>query len=850
MTGDGPVPARGMVVGEGPGFTDDSLQRPLVGEPGEFLDHMLADAGLSRSELYVTNATKCMAPPGPDKEAAVKQAIGPCKPFLESEIELVKPEVILVMGNAALKSVAGLDGVRSKRGMEFYDEKRNAWIIVTLHPAAVLREPQYYPEIVSDIKRFARRLRGEAVEFPKPEVIELTTVSEIEAALQEMSHDGTITFDLETQGFDDFWPWSKIWCIGLTDRSDRVYVIPLEHPESPFVVPPDAPYSVKEAKRSKGEVGIELRRWLALEPEAISTPELSRVWELLRDFFDNRKVNGHNIKFDARWGSRRGLRPRIWFDTASSSHLLNENRFVNLQSVALTELGVESWGKGKIEFNPPDSLPKLLTYCGCDVGYEHEIYLRHRIELAADQELARLFAKVLIPSMETLIKAEKHGVWFDVKRATERKRKHQEEHEKMFDELVLKLHPDLQRVARETKEKGKNVFSSGKFLQKWLFSQRPLGLGLTPGRRTKTGWAVDEKELLRLAPTSEEVRFLLRYREAENHIKFYNSWLSSVGPGDMIHPPFNTVGTDTGRNSSPYHTVPREVERRSNFGAPHGWAFIEADYSQVELRIAAILSQDPTMIAIFQADGDMHVFTAGLITGKAGLVQVELDLIGASSVELATNKEFMRRLNELVTDDERRKAKAVNFGFLYGMGPRKFRIYALEKYGVVLNEKECNEFRNAFFQTYSYLLRWHEKQRRRVRKFLRVRSPLGRIRRLPMILSSDEAISSAAERQAINSVPQGMAPDIIKITTNVVLGNKFDWEEARVIGEVHDAAHFIVREDKLEKWLPVIKHDMENPPLKEMFGFELPVPLKVDVKVGKHWGECKAWENTIVDKVA
>ena len=118
-----------------------------------------------------------------------------------------------------------------------------------------------------------------------------------------------------------------------------------------------------------------------------------------------------------------------------------------------------------------------------------------------------------------------------------------------------------------------------------------------------------------------------------------------------------------------------------------------------------------------------------------------------------------------------------------------------------------------------------------------VTSPIGRVRRLPMVVSTDWGIASKAERQAINSPVQGMVPDLILIALSILNEEPGMWEEARVIGDIHDEILLEVRDDKLDKWLPILKRIMEHPPLEEWFGVDLPVKLRVDITVGKHWGE-------------
>jgi len=315
-------------------------------------------------------------------------------------------------------------------------------------------------------------------------------------------------------------------------------------------------------------------------------------------------------------------------------------------------------------------------------------------------------------------------------------------------------------------------------------------------------------------------RTLLEYREwAKYESTYFASWAEKMH-NDRVHANYKLTGTVTGRLSSGKEEgdksrglnaqqIPRNPFLRGIFGAPDGWQFVEADFSQVELRLAAHYAQEPTMMRLFQMGEDIHMATAILMTGK---VPAE------------------------ISSEERKKAKAVNFGFLYGMGWRKFIIYARDNYDVVVTDEEAQLFRKRFFAQFSKLAMWHARQRRLVRQYHQVSSAIGRVRHLPDILSEDEDVAAEAERQAINSPVQGLGSDLMLISLNR-LHPQFPTDEVRIVGTVHDSGLFEIRDDVVDKWVPVIRDTMQDLPLKKMFGAQLTVPIVVDIKVGKHWGE-------------
>jgi len=209
----------------------------------------------------------------------------------------------------------------------------------------------------------------------------------------------------------------------------------------------------------------------------------------------------------------------------------------------------------------------------------------------------------------------------------------------------------------------------------------------------------------------------------------------------------------------------------------------------------------------FALGEDIHLVVAEMVTGKG---------------------------RELITKEERKLAKAVDFGFLYGMYPTKFQKYAKINYGLDVSKSEAEVFRTKFFDLFSDLPRWHDRQRAIVRRRGQVSSPLGRVRHLPNISSNDNGVRMEAERQAINSPVQSCASDIT-LFSMVQLHRELNPREIVMVMTVHDSIRFEVKEDKVDYWAPIIKETMENLPLRKTFGTELTVPVVADVEWGTHW---------------
>jgi DNA polymerase I-like protein with 3'-5' exonuclease and polymerase domains len=301
----------------------------------------------------------------------------------------------------------------------------------------------------------------------------------------------------------------------------------------------------------------------------------------------------------------------------------------------------------------------------------------------------------------------------------------------------------------------------------------------------------------------------LEYRTLQ--LKWLNTytlaWAGSLDSKSRIHTVYKLYGTVTGRVSGDLQQVPRDHFIRSIIGAPPGHVFISADYSQIELRIAAHVSQEPSLTRMFLTNRDPHSEMAARILGKS--------------------------VSDL-TKEERKMAKAVNFGYLYGMYPTKFQKYAKINYGLDMSMAECEVSRQMYFEQFPGLRAWHERQKRRVQTHHQVTSPLGRTRHLPDILSPDRGVQMEAERQAINSPVQSCASDLM-LFSMVQLDPQLDPRECAMVMTLHDGIGFECKEDKVDKYLPIIQETMETLPLKRTFGLDLRVPIKAEVEYDSHW---------------
>lgn len=770
LMGNGPVPADIMIVGEAPGFREDDVAKPFAGRSGQLLRRELENVGISPESCFITNVNKCRPPDNRTPKASEATA---CRPYLERELDSVKPRFILLVGGHALK-VIKKGGIMKHRG-EVY-QFGDAQVLPTVHPAAVLRNPRYEMLFKTDLKAFARLTKGESAKASKTKTYLVQTKKHVQAMMKVCMAADAIAYDIESNGFNEFDPDAQIATISLTPREGVSFVVPIHHPQS---------------------------RWK--DPSKL----LRIVGNIL--LYSGAKLIAHNAKFDDRWLNRFHIPIKADFDTMIAAHVLDENRLKGLKPLSQMLLGVDAWSidVGSRALETP--LNQLAVYNAKDTDYTYRLYdvFKKELKEEANRRSLRLFKRLMMPISQVLTDVERLGVWVDQERLTARR------------VTVAEKLDDINK--RLVKIAGMQLnWNSPMQLAGLLFDQLDLPIiEMTKGGARST----KESVLLRLRDKHEVAELLLEYRKwAKYQSTYLDGWAALMDENGRLHANYKICGTVTGRLSSGKETgdkgrglnaqqIPRDSFIRGILGAPPGWTFVECDLSQAELRIAAHYSGDRTMQRYFRMGHDIHLATAVKVTGRPA---------------------------DKIDKETRKKAKAVNFGFLFGMGAAKFVDYARDNYGVTVTLDEAQAVRDAFFDEYSALRPWHERQRRLARKYKQVQSLIGRVRHLPDIDSEDKEVRAEAERQAINSPVQSLSSDL-NLLGMIILHNQMPRDEARIVATVHDSILFEVRDDKVEHWVPIIKHTLENLPLKKLFGVELDVPIVADVSVGQHWSEGKEW---------
>lgn len=801
-----------------PGFGKRTADIMVIGKMPNSLRYQrqieddLKAVGIDPGRVFWASAIKCRNFEDNVSNTDVKAC---SRAYLDREMAIIGPRYILALGNEALLATTGHSGIMKYRGrpMERGSASANdqATIMATISPSAVLARPQNKPGYEADLRLFANLVNGKETTIRAPKYKTINTMTELKKLKADLDKADLLSFDIESTICDlgEFDEGARIISVAgtyIVGNKIRGFAIPLWHPESPW-----------------------RDRWRA-------------VIRFLAEAFQRiRKRIAHNGKFDSRWLRRFGM-PELdnTFDTMLAVHILDENAIKALKPQAQMRLGVAPWGVDtKNLLNMP--IAEVLEYNFLDTWYTYLIYLQLKQELIEQPRLLRLFQLLMMPANSNLIPVEQHGVWRDPDRLREREPIARAELRKIEDQIRSYL-PSPDSPEWPTNAKGKPLainFNASNFARWMLFDYLGLPI-LERGKEKPDGSpgapSMAEGILMHLNDVADPhpvIRLMLDRVQWNKWLTgFFEAYRRLADKEDRLRTSFKLYGTVTGRLSSGKddtdkmsgttskvrgwnkQQTPRDPFIRGIIGSTPGFTWAEFDFSQIELRIAAFIANERRMIELYNQGADLHMALAMALSGLP---------------------------EHMITKEIRKRAKPVNFGYLYDMGWRKFQETAFQNYGVKFSDGQAQADKTAYFNFYPDLHPWHDKQRRLVKKYGRVESPIGRVRHLPDIYSPDPKVRAEAERQAINSPVQGLASDMALAAMNTVSEKltalKLD-KDAFILGLVHDAINLEIRDDRVGDVLPIVKEAMENMRnMERKFGLHMTLPIIADCKVGRHWGD-------------
>lgn len=589
------------------------------------------------------------------------------------------------------------------------------------------------------------------------------TASELKNVEDNLKKAERVSYDLETDGINP--RRCNIVGVSLAVRENEAFYIPIGHRY--LGAPQQLPWDVVRA---------------AIAP-TLQNEKQAKL--------------GQNIKFDNAILKRHGITVQgPQFDTMVAAYCLDASR----NSYGLKDLAGDYLNERMTRIEELIGTKKDKTFVSVEVekaasyaGADSEVVLRLAAYLSErmDKEKARtLFETLEMPLVEVIEAMETAGVRIDVDYLKEIGRQ--------FDHERNELEKEVYALTGQTFS-----LNSPKQLAHVLFDV----LKMPVVKKTKTGYSTDEEVLKTLAIDHPVCRKILNYRQLAKLTSTYVEALLAMADPETqrVHTSFHQTGTITGRLSSSepnLQNIPIRTEHgrkiRKAFAAQNNCVLISADYSQIDLRALAHVSEDPALIATFEKGGDVHTATA------ADVFHVDVDH---------------------VTTEMRRKAKAINFGIVYGQ-----QAFGLSQ-ALEISVEEAQNFINRYFERYAGVKKWITEMLEKARETGVVATLAGRKRLVSDINSKNGSLRGFAERVAINTPIQGSSADIIKAAMIKVFKLLRDKKmKTEMLVQVHDELLFEVPRNETEQALALIRDGMEH-------AYQLRVPLVVDIKQGPNWND-------------
>lgn len=738
----GPEEATTIVIGEAPGAVESRTGIPFTGPSGQLLDRVLDHHGIDRSELRFTNVAACHPPYSPGKGSVVPPAevIACCKPRLDSE--LVGRSTIVCLGNTAAKTVlATSEGILSLR-VGPPRKVKDATVVATVHPAACLRQSDLFPNLVKDIGKLANTDLW--VGFEPPTVASFDDAQSARSVIQELSKYNELVVDIEVDVAavkDLNTPGGKLLCVGISYAPNKAIVI-------------------GEKALADGYVTHDLKRLLG-----------------------TKKLTCHNGKFDIAKLMEYGLlsdSSSFYFDTMLASYTFDERPgYHGLKGLASEVLGAPDYAdeispfveKGGGYGNVPR--PILYKYCAYDAAFTFLLKEYFEQKYKDEPDLRELHDRLVMYSRE-LIYVEREGVRFDLDYNAE---------------LYTQFDEQLKPLEVQMAEMGLLNARSPKQIKEW-FERSGL---ILPDTTEDT-----LRNLYERKPDVELLGLLLEHRKAQKSFSTYVKGLRKRVYEDRVYSTFLLHGSVTGRTASRnpnLQNITRGVVLRKQFVPDPGNVFVQADYGQIELRVAALEAEDEYLIGVFN-DPSRDIFD-----------EIGTNIYG--SVEAAKRKE------------NRVRTKAYVYGMNYG---REAASIAGE-YKIPLREAEKGM--NAFFQMVPGIVAWREQIQQEL-KTRALRTRFHRRRRFWLITKDNRA---DATREGWAFVPQSTANDV---TLTALTRARQAGMHVRI--PVHDSIMVECADDPgvigdVRRELSRIMVDTA----RDLLGDR--VPFIADTEVGYNWGE-------------
>lgn len=842
-----------LIVAGKPSKDDDKAGKSLQGKTGTYLKTLLRTAGIDTSSCFFTSAIKCFSD-GEDKETD-KAAFNICPDqWLFKEIQIIKPKVIVALGNDAYQILTGNKSV---------DKDRGSLVIRDFGPVSCYVIPVYSPyflmqqsdksknvtQTIEDLRKIPNILNGSFGMWNDADLTNgkldyqiVDTVTKLQDIVQEVYKAGVLAADIECRKLDPYRVEKD--CVG---KGYPFVSLQFSYMEGQAFF---LPWANVEFQSEDNEEGYFFSEEDREKVKAI-------LKDLLEDPEDKVTLVGHNFKFDSKWIMKwLGITPRLDYDTMVAASFLGEasNRLKKIawhwtpmggyetkQDEFTQQMAVEDrWDMFKY---PCDV---LVPYGCADADATLRIYNQFVKKGIVNPDNQRVF-DIIVTASRVFADIENDGIHIDTPYLTKLKEDLTLDLKRVEEEFRMEAPEDIDFLDKQiyTESLGKKgkplkhkntefMISSNDHISRLFYGR--LGMEINEQHRSKktqdasTGSAA----LKELAPKYPIAGKLLEWRKISKQISgFVDAYPSFIDFEDRIHPTYSLVqyetdsgdesGTITGRTSCSDPNLQQVPSRGDGKKIKKLFIpdcsdhmFVDFDFAGIELRVAAMHSQDVRMKEFFNSGkGDFHRYAASLIYGVPE--------------------------DQVTEDPQRRIAKTFNFALLYGAGPMKLSQTA----GISLAEAEA--FIKAYFKNFPALAEWIRGQHRFAKMYGYVKSMFGRVRYLPDAQLDTRDFGNkikmeAALKRAVNTPVQADASDLTLYSLGRIWDylNKFEHSDpewpSRLRGSVHDSILMSVHVNDLPEIVSHIKYEiLEKPQLD--FIVDKGVSLRADCSIGPNWGE-------------
>lgn len=822
---------------ESPGYTELQVGEAMRGKAGKRWETELNKIGLKREEVFVLNASRCMLNKKTLSDSQIKQILKSCRFALKAAIEHIKPKVIVACGGIASHSVMGvpITGIKKRWGTWAFSEEFNCQVLYTIHPSATLRNEGDLPKFQQDL-RSLRSFVDNNFTVPSEET-NYKEVQSIQFILDKK--DITVGIDTETQGLKWFDDNFVLISYSISDEERTGYNIVLWEevlPQDDEI--PEHDKCITWHRDKENDVPVFLKK-----SDNYDT-KVKELHELLNRK-DIKKYTKNGIGYDCHVFESAGLPPMInhAMDTQIASHTLDSELHLNnsLGSLVQSYTTMPAWKeefsstykKEDMLFSLRENRKAFTEYAVKDADGTRRVGLAIREEMMKDSRTANYYIKLVHPVSETVLyNISKNGILIDKKGIRKAELEVLEELDICEKECIKRIPQAVQdKHAKFINEKGILNLNRSRLIIDTLFSEE--GFGLTP--KAFTAKSTPEKQVPQVSKdvlkqiknnSKKAIREFIEWREnreelhtiLKNYLKNYQKYVTSK---NRLHTSMSTSFTVTGRCGSrqpntmvfPSRNKKQKKIVKSLFVAPEGYKLLNLDLSQAELRFIAHESQDERMMDAYKNDEDIHIITAKTFVARSGKKWEDL-----TKAEQKT---------------ARQKAKPANFGLSYLLSVPGLKDYALNDYGIRLSLQEAKEMWGAWHNLYPKVKEWQDKCIQEMYREGKVRTIFGRNRYLRILHSKDEQLVKRAEREGVNVKIQGPSSDYTLLGGyQMYKSGLIDEINIKEVNFVHDSLAYEIIEDKIEYYAKELKYRMEHVDTLTDFGFELSVPMKVDIQIG------------------